>query len=296
MKKMLLILNPKAGQMKAGRHLAEIIGIFNRADYQVDTFVTARPGDAARVASERAGDVDTVVCIGGDGTFNETVTGVLQSGAKVDLGYLPAGTTNDFANGLRISSDMLKAAAAVVEGRAEEYDVGRFDDRYFTYVASFGAFTKASYTTPQSAKNLLGHLAYVFSGIQELSQLRTVHVCFVLDGDRKVEDDFLFGAICNATSVGGILTLDPAAVDLRDGKFELLLIRSPKDLPELADCIRALQTKKYDSKLITFQSASRIEVFCDEPMDWTLDGERATGQNAVVQNVQKAIRLIRKGQ
>ena len=116
MKKMLLILNPKAGQMKAGRHLAEIIGIFNRADYQVDTFVTARPGDAARVASERAGDVDTVVCIGGDGTFNETVTGVLQSGAKVDLGYLPAGTTNDFANGLRIPSDMLKAAAAVVEG------------------------------------------------------------------------------------------------------------------------------------------------------------------------------------
>ncbi len=295
MKKMLLILNPKAGQMKAGRCLPEIVGIFNRADYEVSVYVTAQAGDATRVAEERAGQVDTVVCIGGDGTFNETVTGILRAGAEVEMGYLPAGTTNDFANGLKIPTDMLKAAAAVVEGKPEQYDVGRFDGRYFTYVASFGAFTKASYTTPQGAKNLLGHLAYVFSGIQELSQLRTVHLCFSLDGEEIVEDDFLFGAVCNSTSVGGILTLDPAAVDLQDGKFELLLIRSPKDLAELTDCIRALQTKKYDSKLITFRSASRIEVFCDQPMDWSLDGERAAGQNVVIRNVHQAIRLIRKG-
>jgi len=162
-------------------------------------------------------------------------------------------------------------------------------------VASFGAFTKASYTTPQSAKNLLGHLAYVFSGIQELSQLRTVKLRFVLDGERVIEDDLLFGAISNATSVGGILALDPETVDLRDGKFELLLIRNPKDLGELADCIRALQTEKYDSRLITFASASRVEVFAEDIMDWTLDGEHATGKNVVIQNLHKAIRLIRKG-
>lgn len=295
MKKMLFILNPKAGQMKAGRYLAEIIGRFNREGYAVSVYVTAQAGDAADAAKQWAERVDTVVCCGGDGTFNETVTGVLQSGAKVDIGYLPAGTTNDFATGLKIPTDLLKAAAAVVEGKPEEYDVGRFDDRYFTYVASFGAFTKASYATPQSAKNLLGHLAYVFGGIQELSQLHTVHLCFALDGEKVIEDDFLFGAICNATSVGGILTLDPETVDLRDGKFELLLIRSPRDLAELADCIRALQTKKYDSRLITFASASRIEVFSEKEMDWTLDGERAQGQNVVIQNVHRAIRLIRKG-
>lgn len=295
MKKMLFILNPKAGLMKANRQLADIISIFNRAGFEVTVHVTAQAGDATRVAQEMAGRMDVVVCSGGDGTFNEMITGILRSGAAVDVGYLPAGTTNDFASGLHIPMDVLKAAAAVVEGKAEEYDVGKFDEQYFAYVASFGAFTKASYTTPQSAKNLLGHLAYVFSGIQELSQLHTVHLTFALDGQQVIEDDFLFGAVCNSTSLGGVLTLDPAAVDLRDGKFELLLIRSPKDLAELADCIRALQTQKYDSRLITFASASRIEVFSETPMDWTLDGERGSGQNVVIQNVQKAIRLIRKG-
>lgn len=295
MKKMLFILNPKAGQMKAGRFLTQIIELFNRADYEVIVYVTTQTGDAVRIAREKAAQVDVVVCCGGDGTFNETVTGILNAGAAVDIGYLPAGTTNDFANGLKIPTDLIKAATAVVEGQGKYYDVGRFDQRYFTYVASFGAFTKSSYATPQSAKNLLGHLAYIFSGIQELSQLRTVHLCFVLDGGKTVEGDFLFGAICNSTSVGGILTLDPSVVDLQDGKFELLLIRSPKDLTELADCIRALQTKKYDSKLITFESASQIQVFSETEMDWTLDGEHAVGQNAVIQNMHKAIRLIGKG-
>lgn len=295
MKKMLFILNPKAGLQKANRHLVEIIGTFNRAGYQVMVYITAQSGDAAKAAQEMANQVDTVVCCGGDGTFNETLTGVLRSGAAVEMGYLPAGTTNDFANGLKIPTDVLKAAAAVAEGNAQAYDVGQFDDRYFSYVASFGAFTKASYTTPQSAKNLLGHLAYVFSGIQELSQLHTVKLRFVLDGERVIEDEFLFGAISNGTSVGGILTLDPHTVDLQDGKFELLLIRNPKDLGELADCIRALQSKKYDNRLITFASASRVEVFADDVLDWTLDGEHATGKDVVIQNLHKAIRFIRKG-
>lgn len=295
MKKMLLIVNPKAGQMKASRSLAEVVGIFNRAEYAVEVYVTGQSGDATRVARERASQVDLVVCSGGDGTFNETVSGVVQSGCRVEMGYLPAGTTNDFATGLKIPSVASKAAQMILEGQAETFDVGRFDRRYFTYIASFGVFTKVSYTTPQSAKNALGHLAYVLGGVQELSQIRPIHVCFVLDGKETVEGDFVFGAVCNATSVGGVLTLDPGRVDLRDGKFELLLIRNPKDLAELADCIRALQTRKYDSSLITFVSASKVEVLCDHEMDWTLDGERATGRNVVIENLPEALLLRRKG-
>ena len=174
------------------------------------------------------------------------------------------------------------------------YDVGRFGDRYFSYVASFGAFTRASYTTPQNVKNALGHTAYLLEGIQELSQIRKVHVRFDTE-DQVVEDDFLFGAISNSTSVGGILTLDPKQVDMGDGKFELLLIRAPRDFAELSECLRALQTQKYNCGMITFLSASRVRVTADARMPWTLDGEREDGHGRVVaENLHHAFKLMKR--
>ena len=189
--------------------------------------------------------LDGIVTIGGDGTFNETVTGLLESGLDLPIGYIPAGSTNDFAASLKLPLNPLNAAKAIVEGTPVSYDLGKFADRYFSYVASFGVFTKTSYATPQSVKNALGHTAYLLEGIQELSQLRKEHLRFEFD-DRVIEDDFLFGAISNSTSVGGILTLDPKQVDMRDGKFELLLVRAPRDLMEVSECIMALQNKKYN--------------------------------------------------
>jgi diacylglycerol kinase family enzyme len=174
--------------------------------------------------------------------------------------------------------------------------MGKFADRYFCYVASFGLFTRLSYATPQNVKNALGHMAYLMGGMQELSQLRATHMRITLDGGRVVEDDFAFGAICNATSLGGVLMLDPNRVDLQDGKFELLLIRAPKDLVELADCVRALQNQKYDSKHITFLSASRMEVETESPMCWSLDGEQSdSGCLATVENLHHSVRVILKG-
>lgn len=294
MKKMLFIMNPFAGQRRANRYVPEIISTFNRADYEVISYMTACPGDAIGVVERYAGDVDLVVCAGGDGTFNESVTGILRSGADTPLGYIPAGSTNDFAASLHLPTNILQAAQLIMEGEPVRYDIGQFGDRYFSYVASFGAFTRASYSTPQNIKNTLGHTAYILEGISELSQIRKLHVRFELD-DQVVEDDFLFGAISNSTSVGGILTLDPKQVDMRDGKFELLLVRAPKDLFELSDCIRALQTQKYNCAMITFVAATHVQVTADPNMPWTLDGEREEGHETVrVENLHHAISLIQR--
>lgn len=295
MKKMLFVMNPYAGMRKASRYLAEILTVFNRADYQVTVHMTAGTGDAAKVVERLAKEVDIVVCCGGDGTFNETVSGLLRSGANVPVGYIPAGSTNDFAASLKLSTNPVRAAKDIVEGREVAYDVGKFGDRYFTYVASFGAFTKASYSTPQNVKNALGHTAYLLEGISELSQIRNVHVRMEMD-EGVVEDDFLFGAISNSTSVGGILTLDPNQVDMGDGQFELLLVRAPRNLAEITECIQALQSQRYnDCAMITFCSTHAVKVLTAPELVWTLDGERAEGSAEIdVKNLHLAIRLMQK--
>ncbi len=295
MKKMLFILNPMAGKRKANKLLAQILSVFNRADYQVSVHITGFSGDAIQVTALLAPQMDLVVCCGGDGTFNEVLSGLLQSGADTPMGYIPAGSTNDFASSLHLPTNPLDAARAIVEGTPREFDVGLFGDRYFSYVASFGAFTRTSYATSQSVKNALGHTAYILGGISELSQIHKIPVRLELDGE-VIEDDFIFGAISNSTSVGGVLTLDPGLVDMSDGMFELLLVRAPKSLGELSECLKALKTQKYNCQMITFRSASQVHITTQDPLTWTLDGERADwGTEAEVQNLQKAFRLVVKG-
>ena len=294
MKKMLFVINPYAGMRKANRYLLDMISIFNRGGYQVDVHITEAPGDAQTVVSQRAGEVDLVVCCGGDGTFNEAVSGLLHSGVDIPMGYIPAGSTNDFATSLDLAMDPVKAAQRLVTGQPEYFDVGSFNGRHFTYVASFGAFTKASYETPQNVKNALGHAAYILGGIQELSQLRSkVHMRLELDGE-VLEDDFIFGAICNSTSMGGILKLDPKQVDLQDGLFEVLLVRFPQDITEVGECIQAVQKQTYNCKMMTFRSAKTIKITAEPNTAWTLDGEMDPGAEEIqIDNLYHAIRLVR---
>ena len=294
MKKMLFVMNPYSGMRRASKYLADIIALFNQADYEVVVHMTRGQGDATEIVKNKAGDVDVVVCCGGDGTFNETVSGILDAGANVPVGYIPAGSTNDFAASLKLSGNVMQAAQDILEGQPIPYDVGKFGSRYFSYVASFGAFTRASYATPQNIKNALGHTAYLLEGISELSQLRNEHVRMEIDG-QVVEDDFLFGAISNSTSVGGILTLSPDVVDLADGQMEILLVRAPRSLTELTECIQAVQSQKYNCSMITFQSARKVRVFANPFMPWTLDGEREEGHETVdVENLHHAIRIIKR--
>lgn len=295
MQKMLFVMNPYAGMRRANRYVADILTIFNQAGYEVTAHMTSGTGDARRIVREKCVDMDLVVCAGGDGTFNETVSGILDSGEDVPVGYIPCGSTNDFANSLKLSTNVVQAAKDIVTGDPVRYDVGKFGDRYFSYVASFGAFTKASYSTPQNIKNALGHTAYILEGIQELSQLRPTHVRFELEDGRIIEDDFIFGAVSNSTSLGGILTLDPKQVDMGDGMFELLLVRMPKDLVELNECVWAVQRQKYNCAMLTFITTSKLKVFPDPVMSWTLDGERCDGaQEITVENLHHAISLMKR--
>lgn len=294
MKKLLFIMNPLSGQKKANKVLPEILMLFGKAGYDIRTAMTTGPGAAARYAAEWGGESDLVVCCGGDGTLNETITGLLAAGVDTPVGYIPSGTTNDFASSLKLSHNPLQAAKDILEGEAVSYDAGKFGSRYFAYVASFGAFTKSSYIVPQTLKNALGHTAYVLGGISELSQLKKEHVRMEIDGE-VIEDDFLFGAICNSTSIGGILTLDPNQVDMGDGYFEIMLVRAPQNLVEIAECLSALQIQQYNCSMITFRSARSIKITADPLMAWTLDGEKADGYREIqVDNLHHSIRLIRK--
>lgn len=294
MQKMLFIMNPFAGQRKVNKYLPEIISLYNQAGFEVTTYMTTGVGNGTQIVENRAKDFDLVVCAGGDGTLNEVVTGLMRSGARCPIGYIPCGSTNDFAASMKISTNVMHAAMDILSGVPMPHDVGRFNDRYFCYVASCGAFTRSSYTTPQNVKNALGHLAYVLDSIQEIPQIRKTHMRLEF-GDEVVEDDFIFGAISNSLSIGGVLTLDPNQVDMGDGKFEILLVRLPKDANELRECIRALGSQKYDCRAITFREVSRLTIQQDEPITWTLDGERCDSNRRIeVENLHHAVHFLLK--
>lgn len=295
MKKLLFVMNPNAGTRKAKRCLSDILSVFSRAEYSVTVYITAERGDATRVVRQGAPSFDLVVCCGGDGTFNETVNGLMQSGAATPIGYIPAGSTNDFAASLNLPTDPVEAAQSIVNGHPVHYDLGQFDDRYFSYVASFGAFTRTSYATPQNVKNILGHAAYLLEGIKDISQIRPLHIKMELDNE-TVEDDFIFGSISNSTSVGGILTLDANQVNMSDGAFEILLVRAPQKMGELTECIQALKAKRYDCRMITFRTSTHIRVTSETDLVWTLDGERADAGSVVdIANRHLALTLIQEG-
>ena len=293
LKKLHLIINPNAGTRQARRFLPEIISVFNRAGYLCSVYVTEKRGDATDFAREHADEADLVVACGGDGTLNEVITGLQLGGHKAFLGYIPCGSTNDFASGLGLPTAPLIAAEAIVSGSPRALDVGLFaPDRYFSYTASFGAFTSVSWSTPQNVKNVLGHAAYILEGIRSLADIRPIHMRITADG-RQYENDYIFGAICNSTSLGGVLNLEDSAVHMNDGLFEALFIPFPPDLIVLNRILNALRTHHYEDESLHFLRASSF-VFEGAPeVTWTLDGEAAEGSSKVeIRNVRDAIRLI----
>ena len=291
-KRLLLVLNPTSGKRAGKRHLADVVDRFCRADYIPTVFVTASRGDARRIVRTHGGEADLVVCLGGDGTFNEVVSGLLEGGHTTPIGYIPCGSTNDFASAIGLDKAITNAITAVLEGEPHTYDVGQFGDRYFSYVASFGIFSRTSYATPQNVKNALGHLAYLLEGVKELFDIHPWHVKVEVDGT-VIEGDYLFGAVSNSTSVGGVLTLDPDTVNMNDGLLELLLVKMPRNAVELSDCIRALAEHRYDTDTITFLNGSDFTVTADPAMEWSLDGEWGSGAATLrIRNLKDAITLI----
>ena len=293
MKKLLFIVNPKAGKTKSSAPLFDAIARFSQAGYLVRLFITTQGGDAYQATAECGNDYDLVVCAGGDGTLNEVLNGIMQQEKRPAIGYIPNGSTNDFATSLRLSANPSMAAAAIACGRATHLDVGRFNTRFFAYVASFGAFTKASYSAKQTAKNLLGHLAYILEGIGSLDSLHPYRVRAEADGE-VFEGEYIFGAVCNSTSLGGLVKLDPKKVQMDDGKFELFLLKMPKNPLDLQNLVSGLAKMRYDTPGIILRHVEQVTLTTEENIPWSLDGEYVPSSPLVkIENLPGAITLIR---
>lgn len=292
MKKVIVILNPHAGKMKSKTSLFRIVDTLCADGWTVTIQTTQYRGHATEIASSAEVEgYSLIVCCGGDGTLNEVIVGMMRNNIKIPLGYIPAGSTNDFASSMGISLNINKSLKAVVYGDSVNLDIGQFNDRYFSYIASFGAFTAVSYNAPQNVKNSLGHFAYVLEGIKDLGSL-TKYRMTVRTDEFEVEDDYIFGAVSNSTSVGGVVKLDSSIVDMSDGLFEVVLIKYPKNVAELNKIINGIFMSDFTSDVFTFIKASRVEFDMEKIVPWTLDGEFENGANHIeVINHHSAIQI-----
>ncbi|WP_320957130.1 diacylglycerol/lipid kinase family protein [Enterocloster asparagiformis] len=295
MKKLMFIFNPRSGKEQIRGQLMGILDIFTKAGYDIHVHVTQSQRDCVEWVKDYADRMDVLVVSGGDGTLNEAVTGMMNLERIPLLGYIPAGSTNDFAASLGLPKSMQEAAADIVEGSPYPIDIGRFcKDQYFVYIAGFGAFTEVSYLTPQDKKNWLGHNAYVLKGVKSLAGLKPRHMRVEWD-DQVLEEDFVFGMVTNTISVGGFKGLVNQSVALNDGEFEVLLIRMPRTPVDLTNIINYMFLKEEPNEYVYKFKTRAIRMVSDAPVDWVLDGEFGGSRTEVeIVNLQKKIRILRR--
>lgn len=288
-KKMLFVYNPKAGKAHIRNKLADILDVFAGAGYEMTVAPTQKRGDAKRIVASRSPEYDLVVCSGGDGTLDETVTGMMQSFFRTPIGYIPAGSTNDFGGSLGLPKNMVKAAETIVQGKNFPCDIGSFNEDIFVYIAAFGIFTEVSYETGQDMKNVLGHMAYVLEGVKRLSSVRSFRLQVSWEG-KTIQDEFIFGMITNSVSVGGFKNITGKNVKLDDGVFEVTLIKTPKNPIELNNIAISLLNRDIDTDAMYCFRTSELTVTSAEPVAWTLDGENGGSHTSVViRNVHQGV-------
>ena len=291
MHKMLFIYNPRAGTGQIRASLSYILEEFAQHNMRITVHPTLGSGDASQTVKRYGRKYDLIVCSGGDGTLDEVVTGMLDGGFRTPVGYIPAGSTNDFASSLGIPKQMRKAAASIAVGSPYSCDIGKMNDGYFVYVSAFGAFTEVSYKTSQDAKNMLGHLAYVLEGVKSLSALKSWEMSFH-SREMQGQGMFLYGMITNSDTVGGFKGITGQNVDMNDGVFEVTLIRMPENIIEYPEIVNALLTGEPSSLVITFKTA-RVEFFSEEKVPWTRDGEFGGDHtHVVIENLHGALPIL----
>ena len=291
MKKILFVFNPTAGRGKIKAKLFDIVDTFVRCGYKVQVYPTQKKGDATGIIANEQDPYDLLVCAGGDGTLNEVVTGMMYSGNIVPIGLIPAGSMNDVGHSIRISRNIMNAVKGVITGKPYSMDIGMLNDRYFIYVAAFGAFTDISYTTSQVHKNIIGNLAYYLEGIKKLSELKPKHIKVQYD-DKEIEDDFLVGLITNSLYIGGFKNVNHDKTSLNDGLLELLLVKMPKNIIELEMIVSSLINYRMNESLMYYIQTSKLTIM-SEKMEWTLDGEFGGVYDQVdIVNCHKAIQII----
>lgn len=294
MKKMLFIYNPNSGMGLLKPKLSDVLDIFVKGGYEVTVYPTQKYHDAVRKMGEYEEQYDLVACSGGDGTLDEVVTGMMKREKKVPIGYIPAGTTNDFASSLHISKNMLEAADTVVNGVPFACDVGVFNQDYFVYIAAFGLFTDVSYETKQSMKNVLGHLAYILEGTKRIFNIPSYRIKVTHDGE-TIEDEFIYGMVTNSRSVGGFKGITGKNVVFDDGKFEVTLFKTPRNPMELNEILGALALRKINPKRMYSFKTNGVHFETEEEIPWTLDGEfGGVHEEVVVKDCQKALEIMVK--
>ncbi|MBR3934185.1 MAG: diacylglycerol kinase family lipid kinase [Clostridia bacterium] len=294
MKKVLLIINPKSGKSKSKFMLFEIINTLSLNGCIVTTRITQKIGDATLFAEDacKEGIYDLIIACGGDGTLSETVAGVVKMQNRPDIGYIPCGSTNDYARSFGISTDYKKAAEGAATGKPIPVDIGLINGKSFNYIASFGLFTAVSYSASRTLKSMLGHMAYVLAGTKELAKIKSIHAKVETDSG-TFEDDFLFGAIANSTSIGGVVKLDETLVSFNDGMFEICLVRKPKKTSEILNVIRGALKSDFSSESFEFFKASSVKITTPEGLAWSLDGEKAVpGENVEIEILKSAVNLV----
>ena len=292
MKKMLFVYNPNAGKGLLKSKLSDVVDIFVKAGYEVVIYPTQAYRDGYRKIRSMEDGYDLVVCSGGDGTLDEVVTGMMKRKNRVPIGYIPTGTTNDFASSLHISKDILSAAYTAVNGKAFACDVGSFNHDIFVYVAAFGLFTDVSYQTDQNLKNILGHAAYVLEGAKRLSNIPSYHIKINHDGE-QIEGEFMIGMVTNSKSVGGLKGITGKTVKFDDGEFEVMLVKKPKNATELQEIITSLLVESFNTDYMYMFKTKKITFESVEEIPWTLDGEFG-GQHEFVEinNRKQALEIM----
>ena len=292
MKNLFLVINPESGMGRIKTELFKVCDMLTRGGYRITLLITTKKGDATEAVSQLDDTFDAIVVCGGDGTLNEVITGVMQNPNTYKIGYIPSGTLNEWSAGLEIPRRIPKATEGILSGNEIALDIGKFKDSYFSYTASFGAFTAASYSTPQNIKNVFGQVAYVLEGIRELGTIKPIHMKFTSD-DEVYEGNYLFGAVSNAMSVGGIIKFEEGEVALNDGVFEVLLIEEPEKFADLNQIIDAIVTRTFNCKCIKRFKTRHLTVESQDVVDWTLDGEHAQSQGIIdIINLHNAIKFI----
>lgn len=292
-RRLLFIVNPRSGKGQIKEHLVDILDIMVKADFQVTVYITQSQGDATKKTIDEAKDFDRIVCSGGDGTLDEVVTGMMHLPAldRKPIGYIPAGSTNDFGNSLGIGKDMLNAARISVSDNLFPCDIGQFNSDSFVYVAAFGIFTEVSYATPQDLKNVLGHAAYIIEGAKQLRDIPSFRMQVEYEGN-VLYDEFIYGMITNSKSVGGFQGLIKGDIGLNDGVFEVTLIKMPRNPIELNEILGFMTGVIADSEMVYSFQTSELKLTCSESVPWTLDGEFGGSHNSVlISDAHKALQI-----
>lgn len=296
MKKLLFVYNPKSGKGQIKFHLSAILEVFAAAGYDITVYPTKSVLDGCQAVQERAGEFDRIICSGGDGTLDEVVTGLMHSGYRRTIGYIPAGSTNDFAVSIGISRHMEQAAREAVSDEIFACDIGRFNDDYFVYVAAFGVFTSVSYQTDQELKNVLGHAAYIVEGVKQVGSWKSYSMKIESE-EFSDEGKFIYGMISNSNSVAGIKGLPGKNIELNDGYFEVMLVREPQNLTDFPEIVAALLTQDEASRNVVRFKTKKLTITSEEPVAWTRDGENG-GQHTTVEleNLQEVLEIAVPGQ